>query len=86
MSYDRALTIFSPDGHLFQVDYAQEAVKRGTCAVGIRAVNAVVLGAEKKTVAKLQEARTVKKVVMLDSHVCMTCSGLHADARVLIRY
>ena len=52
--------------------------------VGVRAKDAVILGVEKKSMAKLQEARTVKKVVMLDSHVCMTFAGLHADGRVLI--
>lgn len=44
-----------------------------------------MLGVEKKTVAKLQESRTVKKILMLDSHVAMTFAGLHADARVLVQ-
>jgi proteasome alpha subunit len=82
--YDVASTVFSPDGRLFQVEYAREAVKRGTTAVGVRFKDGVVVAAEKRVASRLVEAVSVEKIFKLESHVGCATSGLVADARALV--
>ena len=83
-TYDKANTVFSPDGQLFQVQYAFEAVNRGSATIAISGADCIVLAVEKNTVAKLQDPRTIRKIQRLDEHLMMTFAGLQADARVLI--
>ena len=84
MGYDRAITVFSPDGRLFQVEYAREAVKRGTTAIGIKAQDGVVLLVDKRLTSRLLEGGSVEKIFKIDEHMGAATSGLVADARVLI--
>ncbi len=83
-AYDRAITVFSPDGRLFQVEYAKEAVKRGATAIGIAAKDGVVLVAFKSIHSKLVMPESLKKIFDIDAHLAVTASGLIADARVLV--
>ncbi|MBU0591097.1 archaeal proteasome endopeptidase complex subunit alpha [Candidatus Micrarchaeota archaeon] len=83
-AYDRAITVFSPDGRLFQVEYAKEAVKRGATAIGMAVEDGVVLVAFKSIHSTLVITDSLKKIFEVDSHVCVTASGLIADARRLV--
>ncbi|MCX6688169.1 MAG: archaeal proteasome endopeptidase complex subunit alpha [Methanoregula sp.] len=84
MGYDRAITVFSPDGRLYQVEYAREAVKRGTTAVGIKAKDGIVLIVDKRVSSKLLEASSIEKIFKIDDHIGVASSGLVGDARALV--
>lgn len=83
MGYDRAITIFSPDGRLFQVEYAIEAVRRGTTAVGAKCNDGVVFAVERRQLP-LQESLGSEKIFKIDDHVGVAIAGLTADARTLV--
>lgn len=82
MGYDRAITVWSPDGRLFQVEYAREAVKRGWTAVGVRSKEGVVLAVEIRKVSRLVES--IEKIQKIDDHIGLAFAGLSSDARILI--
>lgn len=83
-AYDRAITVFSPDGRLFQVEYALETVNRGPTIIGIACPGGVVLGAEEKFQTELQDPNYTWKLYEVDSHLGAAVVGLGSDARVLI--
>lgn len=85
-AYDRGITIFSPDGRLFQVEYAKEAVKLGALAIGITFKDGVTLIAIKTVSSKLVDADSITKIFKIDEHIGSTSAGLVADARRLIDY
>jgi proteasome alpha subunit len=85
VGYDSAITVFSPDGRLFQVEYAVEAIRRGNIAVGVKVKNDVIIIAENK-LEQLMEPGDNTKIFVLDNHIICSIAGLQADARRLIDY
>ncbi|ATW89811.1 proteasome alpha subunit [Halohasta litchfieldiae] len=85
-AYDRGITIFSPDGRLYQVEYAREAVKRGSASIGVRTADGVVLLADKRSHSPLMEPESIEKLHKADDHVGIASAGHVADARQLIDF
>jgi proteasome alpha subunit len=87
MAYDRAITVFSPDGRLFQVEYAREAVRRGATTAGVVYEDGVALVADRRIPnPKLAELASLEKIHVIDEHIACATAGLVADARVLVDY
>lgn len=82
--YDHGVNTFSPEGRLFQVEYAIEAIKLGSTAIGIATLEGVVLVVEKRITSSLMEPTTVEKIVEIDKHIGCAASGLIADSRTMI--
>ena len=83
-AYDRAITIFSPEGRLYQVEYALELVKRGAPIAGVSSPEGVVLAANETPENRLEDPQYFRKIFQLDEHVGAAIAGLSSDARVLI--
>ncbi len=81
--YDRAITVFSPDGRLYQVEYAIETVRRGTLAVGIKSKEGVVMVVEEKS-RKLQSGNMSQKIFQVDEHIGVVAAGYIPDARTQV--
>jgi len=84
MGYDRASTMFSPDGRLLQVEYAKEAVKQGSTAIAVVCKDGVVIVADKRIADKLIVSDSVEKVFQIDKHIGATAVGYVMDGRILV--
>jgi proteasome alpha subunit len=81
--YDRAITVFSPDGRLYQVEYAIETVRRGTLAIGVKSKDGVILAVEEKA-RKLQISNVTQKIFQVDDHIGVAAAGYIPDARTQV--
>src|SRR3989344_231367 len=84
MGYDRAITMFSPDGRLLQVEYAKKTVRQGSTAIGMVCSDGVLLVADKRVVDSLVVPESVEKIWQIDENIGAAASGILSDARVLI--
>nr|BAH71374.1 ACYPI009032 [Acyrthosiphon pisum] len=82
--YDRGVNTFSPEGRLFQVEYAIEAIKLGSTAIGICTPEGVVLGVEKRITSPLMITSKIEKIFEVDKHIGCAVSGLIADSRTMV--
>ncbi len=82
--YDHGITTFSPDGRLFQVEYARESVKRGTTTAGLKFKGGIVLVCDKRIASRLIIPESIEKLFKIDGHIGIATSGLVADARQLV--
>lgn len=82
--YDRGVNTYSPEGRLLQVEYAIEAIKLGSTAIGVCTNEGVVMVVEKRITSPLMEPTKVEKIFEVDKHIACATSGLMADSRMLL--
>lgn len=85
-AYDRAITIFSPDGRIYQVEYAFEAVRRGWTTIGMKTRNVALVAAEKRKISPLADERAIQKILKIDEHIGASYAGMAGDGRILVNY
>lgn len=84
MGYDRAATMFSPDGHLLQVEYAEKTVRLGSTSIGLVCKDGVVIIADRRIRDKLIASESANKIFEIDEHIVVTAAGILSDARMLV--
>src|SRR3989344_2253178 len=84
MGYDRAATMFSPDGHLLQVEYAEKTVRLGSSSIGLVCKDGVLIVADRRQRDKLVMPESMNKIFEIDNHIVATAAGILSDARILV--
>jgi proteasome alpha subunit len=84
MGYDRSATMFSPDGHILQVEYAEKTVRLGSASIGIKTDKGVVIVADKGKKDELIVPESADKIYEIDEHIMASAAGIISDARILI--
>ena len=84
MGYDRTATMFSPEGTILQVEYAQKTVRLGSASMGMVCIDGVAIIADKRVKDKLVIQKSANKIYEIDSHIIASAAGIVSDARVLI--
>ena len=84
MGYDRSATMFSPDGHILQVEYAEKTIRLGSASIGIKSEEGVVIVADKGKKDKLIVPESADKIYEIDDHIMASAAGILSDARILI--
>ncbi len=84
MGYDRAATMFAPDGHILQVEYAEKTIRLGSASVGIVCKDAVVIVSDRRKRDNLVVEESANKINEIDDHIICVSAGISSDARILI--
>jgi len=84
MGYDRAATMFSPEGHILQVEYAEKTVRLGSASIGFVTTEGIVIIADKRINDKLIKGDSTNKIFEIDDHIIGCAAGILSDARVLV--
>lgn len=86
MGYDRSATMFSPDGLLLQVEYAEKAVRKGSPSIGLNCADGIVIVADKGKKDILIVPESAEKIYEVDEHIITSAAGIVSDARILINH
>ena len=84
MGYDRAATMFAPDGHILQVEYAEKTIRLGSASIGIVCKDCVVIVSDRRKKDRLIIEESANKINEIDDHIICVSAGISSDARVLI--